>query len=66
MFFTFFRFFLRQAFRRESQLSNALGLVKKYQKLAFLCHFENFLSPLVMAKKGSFWAKTTNFGGKQA
>ena len=49
----------------ESQLSNALGLVKKYQKLAFLWHFENFLSLLVKAKKGSFWAKTTTFGGKQ-
>ena len=38
----------------ESQLSNALGLVKKYQKLAFLCHFENFLSLLVTAQKGHF------------
>ena len=38
----------------ESQLSNALGLVKKYQKLAFLCHFENFLSFLDTAKKGHF------------
>ena len=36
----------------ESQLSNALRLVKKYKKLAFLCHFENFLSLLVTAKKG--------------
>ena len=45
----------------ESQLSNALGLVEKYQKLAFLWHFENFLSLLVKAKKGLFWAKTTTF-----
>ena len=40
--------------RRDSQLSNALGLVKKCWKLAFLWRFENFLSLLVRAKKGLF------------
>ncbi len=35
----------------ESQLSNALGLVENYQKLAFLWHFEKFLSPLVVAAR---------------
>ena len=53
-------FLLVLAHRMQAQI------LKYFVKLAFLCHFENFLSPLVMAKKGSFWAKTTNFGGKQA
>ena len=48
----------------DPQLSNALGLVKKYQKLAFLWHFENFLSLLVTAKNGHFGLKSLLLGLK--
>ena len=56
-FSNFFSFFLYGSFRRTSKLSNALGFIKKYEKLASLRHFEIFLSLLVWAQKVLFGPK---------